>query len=155
MASIEGLRQLQARLTALGEPQPVLRSLQIAGIGGIKKEAPRKTGHLGRSIVPGAVTAAYAVIEIRTPYAAAQNSGSGLYGPRKAKYPIVPKRKKALAWGGARRLSGTLRSGAQATNFATRVMHPGVKGSHFVERGVEGVFRKIGDLLIGRWNEAA
>lgn len=42
--------------------------------------------------------------------------GTGLYGPKHAKYPIVPRRKNWLSWakGGAR-------------YFAKRVMHPGIK----------------------------
>lgn len=155
--SSTGFRELEARLKALGEAQPMLRALQISAIAEIKKVEPRKTGHLGRSTVPGPVTKSTAVIAIRTPYAAAQDSGSGLHGPRHAKYPIVPKRAKVLAWGGGRRLSGNLRRGASATHFAARVMHPGVKGTHFVKRGVEAAVKGGGlrDVIIQTWNRAA
>jgi hypothetical protein len=48
--------------------------------------------------------------------------GTGLYGPKRAKYPIVPRRKKYLSWtvGGSFGVSGT-------RFFAKKVMHPGVK----------------------------
>lgn len=85
------------------------------------------------------------------PYAVIQDSGSGLYGPKHAKYPIRPKNKKALAWPSAhmgapggqfRRLSGSLRAPVMrkylagmlpgAMTIRASVMHPGVKPDHFL-----------------------
>ena len=57
------------RLRALGETQPVLRVLQIDTVAEAKILVPRKTGHLGRSIVPGTLTPTHAQVEARTPYA--------------------------------------------------------------------------------------
>lgn len=134
-----------------------MRALQISAVSQIQKAEPHKTGFLQRNTVPGAVTADHAVIEIRTPYAAAQDTGSGLYGPKHRKYPIRPKKGKALAWGGARRLTGTLKRGSSATHFARLVMHPGVKGTRFVKRGVEAAVKGAGlrDVIVKRWNDAA
>jgi hypothetical protein len=116
--------------------------------------APVKTGALRRSIrvhefahrTSGAVEGTIAAGGQGAPYAPAQEFGSGLSGPSKAKYPIVPVKAKALRWpvagqGEALRLSGTARSGAPvAYVFATRVMHPGVEPKRYVGRAIETVW---------------
>lgn|SRR5512147_168462 len=51
------------------------------------------------------------------PHALYQEEGTGLWGPKRAKYPIVPRRKRMLSWVGK---DGVRR-------FARKVMHPGVK----------------------------
>ncbi len=132
-----------------------LRALQIGTVREAKILVPRKTGHLGRSIVPGRISATHATVEARTPYAAAVELGSGLHGKRHAKYPIVPKKAKVLAWGGARRLSGTLRTGSRATNFATRVMHPGVKARPYLIPGARKAIGNVRDVIVKLWNAAA
>lgn len=54
--------------------------------------------------------------------------GTGLYGPKKKKYTIVPKDKKALRW----------KSGAgDRFTFATKVEHPGIKARKFVNGVME------------------
>lgn len=133
----------------------LLRAFQIGTVREAKILVPRKTGHLSRSIVPGRVTATNARIEARTPYAAAVELGSGLHGKRHAKYPIVPKKAKVLAWGGTRRLSGTLRSGSRATTFATRVMHPGVKARPYLIPGAKKAIGIVRDVMVKLWNRAA
>jgi hypothetical protein len=45
-----------------------------------------------------------------------QEEGTGLWGPKRSRYPIVPRRKKCLSW---------VSNGQRF--FARRVMHPGVK----------------------------
>lgn len=92
-------------------------------------------------------------------YGPAQNYGSGLYGPKASKYPILPKNKKALAWaspvgwvgrGEDMHLGGLpgfgkqavyhrgggkltkVRSMAQKDRVVRKVMHPGVRGTHFL-----------------------
>lgn len=68
--------------------------------------------------------------------------GTGLYGPKKSKYPIEPKKKGGVlafpsvytpktkprgpSYGGPGKSSGP-------TIFAKSVMHPGIKGRHFEE----------------------
>ena len=61
------------------------------------------------------------------PHALYQEEGTGLWGPRRAKYPIVPLRKKFLSWvkGGQR-------------FFARKVMHPGVKPKYIGHAAVFG-----------------
>lgn len=57
------------------------------------------------------------------PHAVFVHWGTGLWGPKRAKYPIKPKRKRALRWavGGA-------------FVFAKGVMHPGIKGDPWLTR---------------------
>ena len=63
-------------------------------------------------------------------YAAAQDSGSGLYGPRRAKYRITAKNGKSLAF----------MSGGRMV-FARSVMHPGVKPTRFLYNANDALFR--------------
>ena len=62
----------------------------------------------------------------------AYEEGSGLYGPKGAKYPIVPKNKSALAFPGSRSFllersgDSLLPIGAKGTMFFAEVEHPGV-----------------------------
>lgn len=59
------------------------------------------------------------------PYAAAIHGGSGLYGPKHARYPITPRFRKALRW----------TNGGKFV-FAKAVMHPGVKADPFLTNAV-------------------
>ena len=97
------------------------------------------------------------------PHAQAQDGGSGLFGPKKAKYKISPKNKKALAFGNSSvlgapggkylRLSGNLRSVTKklikagklpgAITVVRSVMHPGVKPTYFLS----GASDKVADKL--------
>lgn len=58
----------------------------------------------------------------KTKHSLLVEEGTGLWGPKRAKYPIVPRRKKALSWttGGSFGVSGT-------RFFSKGVMHPGIK----------------------------
>lgn len=73
------------------------------------------------------------------PYAAAQDQGSGLYGPKGAKYLIRAKRARALKF----------TSGGQVL-FRKSVMHPGVKPTHFLRNAAE----KLGEALLPRLEAA-
>lgn len=158
--SLEGADALRARFRAIGSTQPILRGLQIETVRRAKIKVPRKTGHLGRSIRPGSVDRGGAWVHARTPYAKAVEFGSGLYGPRRRKYEIKPKRGGFLAWpanAGGRRLSGRARTNAGPMVYARRVMHPGVKPRPFLipaakEAVQDGPMR---DLVVGLWNGAA
>lgn len=55
-------------------------------------------------------------------YAVYIEEGTGLYGLKKAKYPIVPKNRKALAWPSGNKSGFT---------FSKKVMHPGIKAKPF------------------------
>jgi hypothetical protein len=140
--------QLMARLHAIGEPAPVLRVMQLGTIREAKLLVHRKTGHLRRSIVPGAITRDTATVEARTPYAATVELGS-------RPHIIRPKRAKVLAWGGTRRLSGTLASGSKPTHFARVVHHPGTKPYPYLIPGAKKAVAGIKDAVVKIWNKAA
>lgn len=103
-------------------------------------KAPVRDGPLSRSIVidgPDIGTLGFNSMEIRigptVEYGRAQEMGSGLYGTgpkaKKAKYPIVPKFKKALAfdWAGAPAAVESMRDPKSGKFIFGKVMHPGVK----------------------------
>ena len=140
---------LQRRLKAIGELQPAMKALQFSTIHEAQRRVHRQTGHLQRSIVPGPVSDTHAVIEARTPYAAAEEFGRG-------PVTIVPKKARVLAWGGERRLTGRLRSGSSATNFAMRVNQPARKGHPYLIPGAREALKKAGLLgeIVSRWNKA-
>lgn len=134
-----------------------------------KANAPVKTARLSRSIrVFGQRTGPVRVIiagNSDVMYAAAQEVGSGLYGPKGRKYPIRPKTKKFLAFPSQKVL--TERFGARATLRKTKsgrvsnatlrrygnaafvltklVMHPGSPGKHYMERAIRD--SPMGDIL--------
>ena len=60
-----------------------------------------------------------------------------------------------LAWGGPVRLSGRLRSGGQATMFATIVHHPGNKPYPFLMPGAKKATEGIDDIIDSEWNGTA
>ena len=78
-----------------------------------------------------------------TPYAEAQEFGSGVHGPKGEAYPIVPRFKRALRWP----VQGSIPGGGPGFGFAKKVMHPGVQGQHFLERGVEAKLDTLGREL--------
>lgn len=151
---ITGQRQLQARLTAMGKaPREMLREVGIRGVAEAKHLVPRRTGNLGRTIRIGAISQTHVEIraggQLNVGYAAAVEHGT-------RPHVILPKRAKALAWGGARTLGGRVRSGSAPTNFARRVNHPGTKAQPFLIPGLEKALRIVGlDKIVERWNEAA
>lgn len=80
-------------------------------------------------------------------YAWAQNSGSGLYGPSGAKYPITPKGKGyplRFYWA---------RKKVWVSTF--KVMHPGVKATHFLGVASDLTFKTRLALLRAAMNSAA
>ncbi len=80
-------------------------------------------------------------------YAHAQETGSGLYGPKHAKYPIRPKRPGyplRFFWH---------RKGMDAAFY--KVMHPGVKPTHFLEVATDLAFKTRMALLRAAMRTAA
>lgn len=76
------------------------------------------------------------------PHAVFVHWGTGLWGPKRAKYPIKPKRKRALRWavGGA-------------FVFAKGVMHPGIKGDPWLTRAARAapaIFQRHVDRLLAK-----
>jgi hypothetical protein len=148
LASVLGADALIRRLHAIGEAHPVLRVWQIETVAEGKRTVRRKTGHLGRSIVPGSITRDTASVEARTPYAATIEKGS-------RPHIIKPRKAKVLAWGGSRRLSGKLRKGSRATNFAMIVHHPGTKPYPFLLPAAKKAAGRFRDAVVKAWNSAA
>lgn len=149
MSSVKGMRELQARLRAIGDTKADMRALQFSTIHEAQALVHRKTGTLQRRIVPGPVSDTSAVIEARTPYAASLEFGA-------KPHVIVPKRAKVLAWGGDRRLSGRLRSGSAPDHFARKVSHPGNRPYPYLVPGAKRALEKAGILagIVTRWNKA-
>lgn len=152
MSDIEGMDDLQRRLDAIKDTKTLLGQIGLRAVARAKELVPRKTGNLGRTIRLGQVTDNDAQIlaggQNGVGYAAAVE-----YGTRP--HEIVPRYKKALAWGGNRRLSGSLRSGSKSTFFAKRVRHPGTQPYPFLMPAAKEVAEQFPELIIRAWNEAA
>jgi phage gpG-like protein len=148
VSSVQGMDALIKRLAAIGEPKPLLRALQLSTIHEAQALVPRKTGLLQRRIIPGAITNDHAIVKADTPYAAPVEFGS-------KPHIMKPRNGKVLAWGGARRLSGRLRTGAKPTNFATIVHHPGSRAHPYLIPGAKKATGGLKDLIVTRWNSAA
>ena len=176
---IQGYASLQRRIAAIKGPvlgKDIMQTLGYAAVNEIHNLEPHKTGNLRRTTHLGEVTATSARVFASANYAAVQNYGSGLYGPKAAKYAIKPNAKKALAFAsqgvtterfgaGAKltfRLTGRLSAasmrqyGNAAFVVVKGVMHPGVHGQHFMEKGAEKAITSAGllDRVVAAWNKA-
>lgn len=80
----------------------------------------------------------------RAKYAAAQDEGSGKYGPRRRPYPIKAKRK-------------TLRFIGRSGNVVFRkvVLHPGVQPTRFLYHAASGVGRTLRGWILSAMKRAA
>lgn len=159
--SLKGEQQLMARLRAIGDTQVLLRRIQIRGVAEAKARVPRRTGNLARTIRVGPVSKDSAQVlaggESKVGYAAAVEQGSKPHvirpkAGRSGKNGHAP----MLAWGGNRRLSGNLRSGSGATNFAAEVHHPGTKPHPYLVPGLQAAADEEGvQGIVALWNGAA
>lgn len=153
MSDIDGLGALNKRLDAITDNRRLLGRIGLQAVAYAKELVPRRTGNLGRTIRLGTVS------ETQASIIAGGEGGVGYardveLGTRP--HTIVPRNRKALAWGGDRRLSGSLRSGAKATNFAKRVNHPGTKAKPYLRPGAERAVKETGvDVIVEAWNQAA
>lgn len=155
--AVKGLSQLLARFNAIQPSPKLMRDLALSAVREQKLLAPRKTGNLGRSIGIGQVTDSYAETIARANYAAFVELGTGLYGPKRKKYEIKPRNKKALRFApkGQGRLTGSPRSGGPVI-FAKRVNHPGTKAQPFMVPGAQKAVKDLGvEFIVDRWNAAA
>lgn len=161
MGSLQGYDGVVARINAVTAPLPrqrICQRWQVATIRGAKLRVPRRTGNLGRSIHAGTVTETGAQVVASADHASYVELGTRAHD-------IQPKagrigrngRPAALAWGGARRLSGSLRSGASPTSFARRVHHPGTAPHPFLRPAAEEALtsENLTDEFIVAWNNAA
>jgi hypothetical protein len=150
---IEGMGDLNKRMDALGDHRKMLEMVALKAVAYAKETVPRKTGNLGRTIRVGQVTSTDATIlaggQFGVGYAQVVEFGS-------RPHVIRPRNRKVLAWGGNRRLSGNLRSGAGATSFAMVVNHPGTQPKPFLRPAAERAVRESGiEGIIRVWNDAA
>ncbi len=157
--TLEGGKQLRARLKAIGDTRAVLKGLQIGSVEEAKRLAVpfKKTGNLQRSIQPGSLTDSSAIVQARAPYAAYIERGTGLYGPSKKK--IVPRNAKTLAWRtGATRLSGRSRTqgGQPAAGWAFAKSVRGRRPTPYLLPGAKKAAKERGaDVVVELWNGAA
>jgi hypothetical protein len=154
---IRGADNLRARLDALSASGNRLGMMRMLGAAAVEEAGtlvPKRTGNLARTIRVGTVTPTSAQVvaggTAQVGYAAAVEYGS-------RPHVIVPVRRKALAWGGPRRLSGTLRAGGKPEFFAKRVNHPGTRAKPYLVPGARRALERGGlkDAVIRTWNEAA
>jgi hypothetical protein len=151
---LDGDEALIRRLDALGSDRAKLGLIGLAAVREGKVLVPRRTGNLGRTIRLGTVTDDYADVlaggRLKVGYAAAVEFGT-------RPHVIRPRRRKSLAWGGPRTLSGRLRSGGRPTHFAKEVHHPGTQAKPYLVPGIKKALRRAGmDVLIrDPWNRAA
>lgn len=150
--SVEGFGDLQKRLAAISSKnqfEGILRDLGRAAVREAKILVPRKTGNLGRSIRVGRVSGSSVRIQAMAGYAAFVELGT-------RPHTIRPVNARVLAWGGARRLSGSLRSGSKPTNFAMVVHHPGTRPQPYLLPGAQRAVAGVGvAALVRAWNSAA
>jgi hypothetical protein len=179
LAEIIGQTALLGRLNAvrtISSNGELLRKLAVAVVAEGKREAPRRTGNLARSIAPAEITGTSAQIRVSAGYAAFVEFGT-------RPHVIRPKTKKVLAWSataGGRRLTGSLTKAARAGSmglggkggikmvgpvgpssgpviFAREVHHPGTAPNPFMARGGMLAIQKAGlmDIIVGAWNSGA
>ena len=148
---------LTPRLKALSDRdmgRSILGRVAVLAVKEAHALVPVKTGNLRRTIRVGQITSTSARIlaggQREVGYAAAVEFGT-------KPHVIVPRKAKVLAWGGNRRLSGTLRSGSKPEFFAMKVNHPGSRAKPYLVPGARAAMRTAGlkDALIKTWNEAA
>lgn len=142
---------MQRRLEAIAKvSNGVLRDWQVRTVALAKIAAPKRSGHLKQSIHPGRVSQFHAQVEASAPHALWMEMGT-------KPHIIRPRFKKVLAWGGERRLTGTLRSGSKPTNFAMEVHHPGTAPRPFLfPSGKQAVAEmNLKAKVTVLWNEAA
>lgn len=156
---LKGADDLMARFEALRDgtaSRAVLGRFGLLAVQRAQERVPRKTGNLFRTIRVAEVDEQQQ--RVRVTAGGTRDVGYAAdveFGTRP--HVIVPRTRKALAWGGARRLSGSLRKGAKPTNFARRVNHPGTRPRPYLRPGAEQALREVGlsDVVVSVWNEAA
>lgn len=157
--ALEGSDDLMRRFEALRTGKanrPILGQFGLLAVQRARERVHRRTGNLQRTIRVGDIDESRQSVQVlaggthTVGYARAEEFGSR---PR----VIVPTRRKALAWGGARTLAGRLRAGARPTHFARRVNHPGTPAHPYLRPGAEEALREVGlaDAVITVWNAAA
>ncbi len=148
MARVVGEVQLMSRLKAVGGVS-FMKQLAVMTVREEKLlvRSHKKTGLTENSIQIRSVTPTNVIISV--------GYGGPFLETGTKPHDITPNVARVLAWGGARRLSGALRSGAKPEFFAMRVHHPGTKPSPFMVPGAKIAVAKTGtDAIVNAWNEA-
>jgi hypothetical protein len=153
--SIQGLTELQKRLSAITDTHKLLGTIGLLAVARAKEIVPRKTGNLGRTIRLGQITDTQAQIiaggQAGVGYAQAVEFGTKAHD-------ITPRLAQALSWpasGADARLSGSVRSGGKR-RFAKKVHHPGTKAQPYLMPGAQAAVKEAGvDVIVRAWNEAA
>lgn len=175
-----GYEELSARFSALRDgtaTRQVLGQFGLLAVQRAKERVPRKTGNLDRTIRVAEIDVQ--AQRVRVVAGGTGRRGANQYGSYASgavgyaayvefgtrPHVIEPRpgrrgrngRPAALAWGGARRLSGSLRSGARPTSFARRVNHPGTRARPYLRPGAQQALSDVGlaDIVVQVWNEAA
>lgn len=155
---IRGADNLRARLEALsasGNRRGMLSMLAHTAEDEAKNLVPKKTGNLYRSIRVGTITDKKAEVKAggtrEVGYAAHVEFGT------KGGQMLRPVKKRALAWGGPRRLSGTLRTGGKAEFFSMGHLRGATRAQPYLVPGAKKAIERGGlkDAVIKTWNEAA
>lgn len=154
--SVSGIPQLQRRLEAISHGRPLLQDIQIRTVREAKIRVARATGNTGRTIRPGDLTDSFTIVEA---------GGAAVYlefGTKPHRIPKAGNARRPMPLGGARRLSGRLRSGAKPTGvnggppFAWHVQHPGTKAQPFLLPGAVEAVKQVGvKPIVDAWNDAA
>lgn len=147
-------------MDAIGDTRMFLGRIGLMVVARAKEIVPRKTGNLGRTIRLGTVDADSAQViaggKDGVGYARAVEFGTGLYGPKHKEFYVYPRYKKALAWGGERRLSGSLKTGAKATAFSKGHKIKGMRPRPYLMPAAKEVAAREGvGEIVRAWNDAA
>lgn len=157
MSKLVGYEGAHRRLEAITDRRGLLKELQVRTIEESKLLVPRKTGNLGRSIVPGPILGDSAWVHVNANYAAFVELGTAPHD--------IPKGggRTFMTWpdvknGAPTRLSGKARTrkgkkvGPQIVAF--KVHHPGTKAQPFLMPGAKAALDSIPAFYIDRWNKA-
>jgi hypothetical protein len=138
--TLQGGRQLRARLDAIGDIGDLLRPTALRGVAEAKKLAPVRTGNLRRTIHIGRVSLDSAEVVASAKYARPVEFGAKAH-------LIRPRNRKALRF----KVGGR-------TVFTRLVHHPGNKARPFLIPGVRKAISAAGglrDRIVANWNAAA
>lgn len=160
MSDLQGSAELMRRFEALRTGKAnraILGQFGTLAVQYARGLVPQKTRNLHRTIRVGDIDVAGQSVQViaggrrSVGYAAHVEFGT-------RPHIIRPKRPGGvLAWGGQRRLSGSLRRGSKPTRFARFVNHPGTRPKPYLVPGAKRALGEVGlaDRVIETWNRAS
>jgi len=162
VSGLEGYDALVARIDAVEGTKvrvAMVHRWQLRTTREAKILVPRKTGNLGRTIHPGEATEEGGSVIASAGYARYVEEGT------RGGQVIEPLpgrigrngRPAALAWGGPRRLSGSLAAGGSPTTFRRRVIRGSTRAQPFLRPAAQIALEheNLADEYILAWNAAA